>query len=45
VIGSVASTHFTVMGSTDPASMVESGDGIAAALLADRCDAVVLAPV
>jgi D-proline reductase (dithiol) PrdB len=45
VIGSVASTHFTIMGSTDPASMVESADGIAAALLADRCDAVVLAPV
>ena len=45
VIGSVASTHYTVMGSTDPAAMVESADGIAAALLADRCDAVVLAPV
>jgi D-proline reductase (dithiol) PrdB len=45
VIGSVASTHFTIMGSTDPASMVESADGIAAVLLADRCDAVVLAPV
>jgi D-proline reductase (dithiol) PrdB len=45
VIGSVASTHYTIMGSTDPAAMVESADGIAAALLADRCDAVVLAPV
>jgi D-proline reductase (dithiol) PrdB len=45
VIGSVAEQHFTVMGSTDPASMVESADGIAAALLADRCDAVVLCPV
>lgn len=45
VIASVASTHYTVMGSTDPAAMVESADGIAAALLADRCDAVVLAPV
>jgi D-proline reductase (dithiol) PrdB len=45
VIGSVAETHYTVMGSTDPASMVESADGIAAALLADRCDAVVLTPV
>jgi len=45
VIGSVAGTHYTVMGSTDPAAMVESADGIAAALLADRCDAVVLAPV
>ena len=45
VIGSLADTHFTVMGSTDPAAMVESADGIAAALHADRCDAVVLAPV
>jgi D-proline reductase (dithiol) PrdB len=45
VIGSVASTHYTVMGSTDPAAMVQSADSIAAALLADHCDAVVLAPV
>ena len=44
-IGSVADTHYTVMGSTDPAAMVQSADGIAAALLADRCNAVVLAPV
>lgn len=45
VIGGVADTHYTVMGSTDPAAMVDSADGIAAALLADRCDAVILAPV
>jgi D-proline reductase (dithiol) PrdB len=45
VIGGVAETHYTIMGSTDPAAMVESADGIAAALLADRCNAVVLAPV
>ncbi len=45
VIGGVADTNYTIMGSTDPAAMVESADGIAAALLADRCDAVVLAPV
>jgi D-proline reductase (dithiol) PrdB len=45
VIGSVAGTHYTVMGSTDPAAMVEAADGIAAALLADGCDAVVLTPV
>jgi D-proline reductase (dithiol) PrdB len=45
VIGDVAETHYTIMGSTDPAAMVESADGIAAALLADRCNAVVLAPV
>jgi D-proline reductase (dithiol) PrdB len=45
VIGSVADTHFSVMGSTDPAAMVESADGIAAALHADRVNAVVLCPV
>jgi D-proline reductase (dithiol) PrdB len=45
VIGSVTDQNFTVMGSTDPASMVQSADGIAAALLADRCNAVVLCPV
>ena len=45
VIGSVTNTHYTVMGSTDPAAMVEAADGIASALLADRCNAVVLAPV
>jgi D-proline reductase (dithiol) PrdB len=44
-IGSVADTHYSVMGSTDPVAMVESADGIAAALLADQCNAVVLAPV
>jgi D-proline reductase (dithiol) PrdB len=44
-IASVADTHFTVMGSTDPAAMVESADGIAAALKADRVNAVVLCPV
>jgi D-proline reductase (dithiol) PrdB len=45
VIGSVADTHFSVMGSTDPAAMVESAAGIAAALHADRVNAVVLCPV
>jgi D-proline reductase (dithiol) PrdB len=45
VIGSVAENHYTVMGSTDPAAMVEAADGIAGRLLADRCNAVVLAPV
>jgi hypothetical protein len=45
VIGSVAETHYTVMGSTDPAAMVDAADNIAALLLADRCNAVVLAPV
>jgi D-proline reductase (dithiol) PrdB len=45
VIGSVAAEHFTVIGSTDPAAMLESADAIAAALIADKCNAVVLAPV
>jgi len=45
LIGSVANTHYTVMGSTDPAAMVESADFIAAAFKADHVDAVVLAPV
>lgn len=45
VIGSVAGAHYTIMGSTEPAAMMESADGIAAALHADRCGAVVLAAV
>ncbi len=45
IIGSVADTHYTVMGSTDPAAMVESADAIAAAMHADNVNAVVLAPV
>jgi len=45
VIGSVADTHYTVMGSTDPAAMVEAADSIAAALLADHCTGVLLSPV
>ena len=45
VIGSVAETHYTMMGSTDPAAMLDAADNIAALLLADHCNAVVLAPV
>lgn len=45
VIGGVTETHYTVMGSTDPAAMTDSADAIAAALLAEGCNAVVLAPV
>jgi len=44
-IGSVAQTHFTVMGSTDPAAMVSAADDIAQALHADGVDAVLLCPV
>src|ERR1700677_87993 len=35
-IGSVADTHYTVMGSTDPVAMVQSADDIAPAVLAAR---------
>ncbi len=45
VIGSVADAHYAIMGSTDPAAMEESANGIAAALHADHVNAVVLAPV
>jgi D-proline reductase (dithiol) PrdB len=45
LIGSVANTHYTVMGSTDPAAMTEAADFIAAAFKADHVDAVVLSPV
>ncbi len=45
VIGSVADTHYSVMGSTDPATMAESADGITARLQQEGVDAVILAPV
>ncbi len=45
VIGSVAATHYTVMGSTDPATMHASADQMAAAFHADQVNAVVLTPV
>lgn len=45
VIGSVAPTNFAVMGSTDPATMSATADGLAARLRQDGVDAVVLSPV
>lgn len=45
VIASVADTHYTVMGSTDPATMVDTAQRMAAAMHSDRVNAVVLAPV
>lgn len=45
VIGSVADAHYSVMGSTDPSAMVESADGMAAAMHAEGVTAVVLSPV
>lgn len=45
IIGSVAGTHYTVMGSTDPAEMAESVAQIAGLLRQDQVDAVLLTPV
>jgi D-proline reductase (dithiol) PrdB len=45
VIGSVAPTHYTVMGSTDPDTMADSADRIAANLRAEGVDSVLLCPV
>lgn len=44
-IGGVAPTHYTVMGSTDPAAMVESVDQIAGQLRQERIDSILLSPV
>lgn len=44
-IGSVAPTHYSVMGSTDPTTMAASADGIAVRLKQEGVDAVILAPV
>lgn len=45
VIGGVAETHFTVMGSTDPVGMVATADQIAGQLRQERIDSVLLSPV
>lgn len=45
VIGAVAGTHYSVMGSTDPATMGETADRIAARLKQESVDAVLLCPV
>jgi D-proline reductase (dithiol) PrdB len=45
VIGSVAATHYTVMGSTDPSTMQDSADQISGQLRQERVDAVLLCPV
>lgn len=44
-IGSVADTHYSVMGSTDPATMGETADGIVGLLKQQEVDAVLLCPV
>ncbi len=44
-IGGVADTHYTVMGSTDPAAMEDAVDQIAGQLKQERIDSVLLTPV
>jgi D-proline reductase (dithiol) PrdB len=44
-IAGVADTHYTVMGSTDPAAMEDAVDQIAGQLKQERIDAVLLTPV
>ncbi len=45
VIGGVAGTHYTVMGSTDPVGMADSADAMAARMRAEGVDTVLLSPV
>jgi D-proline reductase (dithiol) PrdB len=45
VIGSVAQTHYSFMGATDPVEMEPHAREVAARLKADRVDAVILSPV
>jgi D-proline reductase (dithiol) PrdB len=45
IVGSLAATHYTVMGSTDPATMGGSADQISGQLRQERVDAVLLSPV
>ncbi len=44
-IGAAADTHYSVMGSTDPATMKRTADAMAAAMLAEGVNAVLLSPV
>ena len=44
-IGGVADTHYTVMGSTDPAQMEAAVEQIAGQLRQERIDSVLLSPV
>ena len=45
VIGGVAETHYTVMGSSDPFAMGDALDGIAGQMRQERVDGVLLSPV
>ena len=44
-IGSVAATHYSFMGATDPAGMQTHAREVASRLKADQVDAVILSPV
>jgi D-proline reductase (dithiol) PrdB len=44
-IGGVADTHYTVMGSTDPAAMGDAVEQIVGQLRQERIDSVLLSPV
>jgi D-proline reductase (dithiol) PrdB len=44
-IGGVADTHYTVMGSTDPAMMEEAVNQIVGQLRQERIDSILLSPV
>lgn len=45
VIGALAATHYSVMGSTDPQAMTASADAVAAQMRAEGVGAAVLSPV
>ncbi|MFT5507422.1 MAG: D-proline reductase (dithiol) PrdB [Hyphomicrobiaceae bacterium] len=45
VVGNVADTHYSTMGSTDPMLMSETADSIVAHLKAQQVDALLLVPV
>ncbi|MGE3917908.1 MAG: hypothetical protein AB7F78_19615 [Hyphomicrobiaceae bacterium] len=45
IVGSVADTHYAVMGSTDPKVMTETVEALVARFRRDRIDAVLFSPV
>ncbi len=45
IIGSVADTHYSTMGSTDPMLMTETADAIVADLKSQQVDGLLLVPV
>src|SRR6266705_1862364 len=45
VIGAIADTHYSVMGSTDPQTMTATADAVTGRLNPEQVDAVLLCPV